>query len=73
MVHAAAGEGSGKLRLGRIVAVEDRGLARMREALEPVGLGQVLDLLDGGSAGARHQRPALNRRRSVSAQMSAAT
>jgi hypothetical protein len=73
VMHPAAGEGLGKRRLCRLVAVEDARFAGMREAFEAVRLGQLVDLLDGGGAAAGHQRPAANKRRSVSAQMSAAT
>ena len=44
----------GHLALGAVVTDQGRRLARMREALEPIGLGQLLGFLDGGCA--RHQR-----------------
>ena len=44
--------------------------ARMREAFEAVGLGQLVDFLHGGSAG--HQRRPRSRRFSTCAQISAA-
>ena len=53
VMHAAGGEGVHQCALGRLVAVKHFCVAGMREALEPVGLGQRLDLLRCGSA--RHQ------------------
>ena len=41
----------GQLPLGLAMADEDARLARMREAFEAVGLGQLLGVLDGGRAG----------------------
>jgi hypothetical protein len=53
VMHAAATEGLGHLALD--VGVTDQGqrLARMRKALEAIGLGQLLGLDHGGCA--RHQ------------------
>jgi len=70
MVHAPAGERLGQLPLGRRVADQRARLARVREALEAVGLGQRLIVLRCRRA--RHQGAACSRRRSTSAQISAA-
>ena len=43
VMHAPAGQRLGQHALGVVVAVELLRLARMREALEPVGLRQLLD------------------------------
>jgi hypothetical protein len=70
VMHAAAGEGLGDLALG--VGVTDQGsrLARVREALEAIGLGQHPGILYGGRAG--HQPAPPRSRRSTCAQTSAA-
>ena len=70
VMHAPAGEGLRQLPLGRLVAEQRARLARMREALEAVGLGQRLVLLHGRRAG--HQGAPRSSRARRGAQISAA-
>ncbi len=70
MMHAAAGKCLGQLQLGGLVADEGGRLARMQEALEPIGLGQRLVFLLCRRAG--HQGAPRKSRRSTWPQISAA-
>ena len=70
MMKAPAGERSREHPLGGLVA-EQRARVTRVEALEPVGLGQLLDLLQRGRA--RHHGLSGISRRRASAQTRAAT
>src|SRR5215470_19779243 len=71
VVHATACEGLSQLSLGLRVAKKLSRLARVREAIEAVGLGQRFVFVLGWCPG--HQRASDSRRCSTSAQISAAT